>query len=191
MKSTATKFDQNGTLKKNRENADESEHKIAQGLRCLLVDELQNIYWAEKAHIKAISKMIKNATADVLVEALTRNFNVTKEHITRLKEVFSLIGEKAETKKCKAMSGLIREAKEIMKKTKAGMVRDVGIILAVQKVEHYEIATYGTLCSFAKTLGEINVASLLHETLDQGKAASKKLSEIADSFIIAEIAGAV
>ena len=186
MKSKSVKFAQNGTLKKNKENADESAHEIAEGLRSLFIDELRTIYWVEKAFNKEIPKMIKKATAEVLVEALTRHFDVSKEHVTRLKNVFSSMGEKAETKKRKAMVGLLREAKEILKKNKGLMVRDLGIILAVQKVEHYEIATYGILCSFAKTLGETNVATLLQEILDQEKEAGKKLSEIAESFIIGE-----
>lgn len=189
MKSIAVKSAQNGTLKKNKQNAGKKRANIAQGLHSLFLDELQDIYWAEKALNKALPKMIKNATAAVLVEALTRHLDVSKEHVTRLKEVFYSIGEKAETKKCKAMSGLIREAKEIMKNTKTGMVRDAGIILAVKKMEHYEIATYGTLCSLAKTLGEANAAVLLHEILNQEKAADEVLSEIAESLIDVETVG--
>lgn len=189
MKSKTAKPSQNGTMKKNKENNGESEPGIAQGLRRLFVNELQNIYWVEIAINKAIPKLIKKATAVILVEALTRHLDVSKEHVTKLEEVFSSIGEKVEPQKCKSMLGLIKEAKEIMKKTETEMIRDVAIILAVQKVEHYEIATYGTLCSFAKTLGETYVASLLHEILEQEKAAGKKLYEIAESFIIGETAG--
>lgn len=189
MKSKTAKPSQNGTMKKNKRNNGESEPGIAQGLRRLFVNELQNIYWVEIAINKAIPKLIKKATAVILVEALTRHLDVSKEHVTKLEEVFSSIGEKVEPKKCKSMLGLIKEAKEIMKKIETEMIRDVAIILAVQKVEHYEIATYGTLCSFAKTLGETYVTSLLHEILEQEKAAGKKLYEIAESFIIGETAG--
>lgn len=157
--------------------------RAAQGLYDLFVDELEDIYWAEKALTKAIPEMIKNATADVLVKALTGHLEVTKLHVSRLDEVFSLIGEKAVAKKCEAMEGLIKEAKGVMEDTKEGMVRDAGIIAAAQKAEHYEIASYGTLCSFAKTLGETEAAALLQETLDEEKEADEKLSEIAESFI--------
>lgn len=154
----------------------------AQGLRDLFVDELKDIYWAEKELTKAIPKMIKNATADELVEALTGHLEETKTHVTRLEEVFSSIGEKAVAKKCEAMAGLTKEAGEIMEDTEQGVVRDAGIILAGQKVEHYEIATYGTLASFARTLGEEEAASLLEETLNEEKDADEKLSEISDSI---------
>jgi len=154
----------------------------AQGLRDLFVDELKDIYWAEKELTKAIPKMIKNATSPELVEALTGHLEETKEHVTRLEEVFSSIGEKAVAKKCEAMAGLTKEAEEIMKDTEKGVVRDAGIISAGQKVEHYEIATYGTLASFARTLGENEAAELLEETLNEEKGADKKLSEISDSI---------
>lgn len=125
-----------------------------------------------------------------MAEALTGHLEVTKEHIIRLEEVFSSIGEKAEAKKCEAMTGLIKEAEEIMEGTEKGVVRDAGIILAGQKVEHYEIATYGTLSSFAKTLGENDAAELLQKTLTEEKEADAKLSEIAESSINVEAAGA-
>ena len=188
MKTTATKSAQNGTRKHGKANGGKAKPDTAQGLRDLFVEELKDIYWAEKALTKAIPKMIKNTTAPQLIEALTGQLEVTKEHIARLEEVFSSIGEKAVAKKCEAIEGLTKEAEEIMQDTEKGMVRDAGIILAGQKVEHYEIATYGTLCTFAKTLGENDAASLLHETLEQEKEANEKLSEIAESFINAEAA---
>jgi ferritin-like metal-binding protein YciE len=168
-----------------RENGQATKAKpgAAKGLHDLFVNELKDIYWAEKALTKAIPVMIKNATADELVEALTGHLEVTKEHVTRLDKVFSLIDEKAVAKKCEAMAGLIEEAKGIIEDTEEGMVRDAGIIAASQKAEHYEIASYGTLCSFAKTLGESEAAALLQETLDEEKEADVKLSEIAESFI--------
>lgn len=181
-----TKPTQRGTSKKSSDKKEKSESDVAQGLRELFVEELKDIYWAEKALTKAIPKMIKNASSDELVEALTGHLDVTVEQVTRLEEVFSSIGEKPQAKKCEAMDGLIKEAGEIMQNTEKGMVRDAGIILAGQKVEHYEIATYGTLCSFAKTLGEDEAASLLEETLNEEKEADEKLSEIAESFINAE-----
>lgn len=154
----------------------------AQGLRDLFEDELKDIYWAEKALTKALPKMIKNATDTELVSALTQHLEVTKEQVSRVEMVFKTIGVKAEAKKCEAMAGLIKEAEEIMESTKSGVVRDAGIISAGQKVEHYEIATYGTLCSMAKTLGEQEAASLLHQTLNEEKEADSKLSEVASTI---------
>src|ERR1043166_8609300 len=128
MKSTTTKFAQNGTLKKNKGTAGITEPGIEQqSLHSLFVDELQDIYWGEKALNKAIPKLIKKTTSVILVEALYRHLDVSKEHVTKLEEIFSAISEKQELKKCKAISGLIKEAKEIMKKTETGMVRDAGI----------------------------------------------------------------
>ena len=160
-----------------------SEKGVAHGLRALFVNELKDIYWAEQALVKAIPKMIKHASAEELIDALTKHLEVTKEHITRLEAVFSSVGEKPEGKKCEAIAGLIKEAEEIMEKTESGMVRDAGIILAAQKVEHYEIATYGTLRTFARTLGELKATALLQETLDEEKEADVKLTVIAESFV--------
>ncbi len=154
----------------------------AQGLRQLFEDELKDIYWAEKELTKAIPKMIKNASSGELVEALTGHLEATKNHVTRLEEVFESIGVKAEAKKCEAIAGLAKEAEEIMESTKQGVVRDAGIILAGQKVEHYEIATYGTLCSFARILGEDEAVALLEETLNEEKEVDIRLSEISDSI---------
>ncbi len=159
---------------------------VAQGLRSLFVKELKDIYWAENALIKAIPEMVKNATSKELVAALTGHLEETKAQVTRLEDVFSLIKEKAEAKKCEAMAGLVKEAEEIMKDTEKGMVRDAGIILAAQKVEHYEIATYGTLYSFAKTLGEDKAAELLQKTLSEEVGADVHLTEIAEAFINVE-----
>lgn len=188
MKNSTTKSVQNGANKNEKQNGVKAKPDAAQGLRDLFVDELKDIYWAEKALTKAIPKMIKNATAPELAEALTGHLKVTKEHVTRLEEVFSSIGEKAEAKKCEAMTGLLKEAEEIMEGTEKGVVRDAGIILAGQKVEHYEIATYGTLSSFAKTLGENDAAKLLQKTLVDEKEADVKLSKIAESSINVEAA---
>ncbi|MEO6734488.1 MAG: ferritin-like domain-containing protein [Ferruginibacter sp.] len=155
----------------------------ASGLRTLFQDSLKDIYWAEKALLKAIPKMVKNATAVELTSALTEHLEVTRGQVTRLEEVFAAIGTKPQAKKCAAMEGLIKESEEIMESTDEGPVRDAGIISAGQKVEHYEIATYGTLCAFAKILQENEAAGLLLETLNEEKEADEKLSEIAESSI--------
>jgi ferritin-like metal-binding protein YciE len=184
MQTTATKSAQKVMQK--QAAGGKSKSGVAQGLRDLFVDGLKDIYWAEKALTKAIPKMIKNATDEELSEALTGHLEVTKNHVIRLEDVFASIGEKAVAKKCEAMAGLVKEAEEIMESTREGMVRDAGIISAGQKVEHYEIATYGTLCAFAKTLGEHDAAKMLQETLDEEKEADEKLSAIAESSINAE-----
>lgn len=161
----------------------------AQGLRDLFEDSLKDIYWAEKALTKALPKMIKKATSEELVAALTDHLAVTQEQVTRLEEVFSTVGVKAQAKKCEAMEGLIKEGNEIMESTAEGVVRDAGIIAAGQKVEHYEIATYGTLCAFAKILGEDEAAGLLLQTLNEEKEADNKLSEVAEGSINLQAAG--
>lgn len=154
----------------------------------LFEDELKDIYWAEKALTKAIPKMIKNATSEELVKALENHLEETKEQVTRLEQVFEIIGKKAIAKKCEAMDGLIREAGEIMESCETGAMCDAGIIAATQKVEHYEIASYGTLRQFAETLGLDEVVDLLQTTLDEEKAADEKLSEVAISSINIEAA---
>ncbi len=148
----------------------------------LFENELKDIYWAEKALTKAIPKMIKNATSENLIDALKNHLSETENQITRLEQVFEIINKKAVGKKCEAMEGLIKEAEGIMDTCDEGAMCDAGIILAGQKVEHYEIASYGTLCAFAKILGEDEAEALLQETLDEEKEADAILSEIAQSI---------
>ncbi len=155
----------------------------AEGLRELYIDSLKDIYWAEKALTKALPKMAKNATTPALKAALEDHLTVTEEQIARLEKVFALAGKKAVAKKCEAMDGLIKEGQDIMESTEPGPVRDAGIIAASQKIEHYEIATYGTICAFAKTLGEDEASTLLHATLDEEKQADITLTEAAYNTI--------
>lgn len=150
----------------------------------LFVDGLKDIYWAEKALTKALPKMIKNASSEELIEALTNHLEETHGQITRLEKVFASIDEKATAKKCVAMEGLIKEGEEIMSEAEEGVMRDAGIIAASQKVEHYEIATYGTLRAFAEILGHEEAAGLLQETLDEEKAADEKLTEVTASAVM-------
>ena len=154
----------------------------------LFEDELKDIYWAENALTKAIPKMIKNATSSELIAALTSHLAETENQVLRLEDVFESISKKPEAVKCEAMAGLIKEAGEIMEECEEGSMRDAGIISAAQKVEHYEIATYGTLRQFAVTLGLIKVVKLLEETLAEEKAADVKLTEIAVEAINVEAA---
>jgi ferritin-like metal-binding protein YciE len=151
----------------------------ANDLRGLFVDSLKDIYWAENALLKALPKMIANATSPSLASAIKDHLMVTKLQISRLDKIFSLIGEKAEGKKCEAMAGLVKEGDEILEETMPGPVRDAGIIAASQKIEHYEIATYGTLYAFAKALGENDAAMLLTQTLAEEKEADMLLSDVA------------
>jgi ferritin-like metal-binding protein YciE len=183
MKSkTTSKSASNGKLKQSNGNASEKKTSADQKLRELFETELKDIYWAEKALTKALPKMIKKASDDDLIDSLKSHLEETKEQVVRLEKVFESIGKKAVAKKCEAMEGLIAEAEEIMSEQDDDSVRDQGIIAAAQKVEHYEIATYGTLCAFAKTLGEEKALSFLQETLEEEKAADEKLTEIAESL---------
>jgi len=149
----------------------------------LFEEELKDIYWAEKALTKAIPKMIKNATSEKLKEALENHLADTEEQVKRAEQVFEVLGKKATAKKCDAMDGLIKEAEAIMEECEEGAMCDAGIISAGQKVEHYEIASYGTLRQFAETLGLNEAVDLLQETLDEEKEADEKLTEIAVSVV--------
>ncbi|WP_163410782.1 YciE/YciF ferroxidase family protein [Flavobacterium ajazii] len=162
----------------------------ATGLKELFEDSLKDIYWAEKALTKALPTMARNATSADLIEAINSHLTETEEHITRLEKVFELVGKKASAKKCDAMEGLIEEGKGILEETEKGVVRDAGIIAASQKIEHYEIATYGTLRQFAETLGLTEAANLLEQTLDEEKGADKKLTEVAVNAVNLEAAEA-
>lgn len=150
----------------------------------LFLDELKDIYWAEKHLVKALPKMAKNATSDELKNAIQTHIAETEGQITRLEDVFASIGEKAAAVKCEAMAGLLKEAEEIMSETEKGSyTRDAGIISAAQKVEHYEIASYGTLRTLAMTLGYTEAAELLEATLGEEKNCDSLLTQIAESGI--------
>lgn len=174
-----------GTTNKSKSNADESQKETSGNgmqssqLMKLFEEELKDIYWAEKALTKAIPKMIKNATSEELIDALENHLTETEEQIKRVEQVFEILGKKATAKKCEAMEGLLKEAEEIMDECEEGAMCDAGIISAGQKVEHYEIASYGTLRQFAQTLGLDDAAALLQTTLEEEKAADQKLTEVA------------
>lgn len=182
-KSTRTKSKPSGR------GAVKAKSSAADGLRELFVDSLKDIYWAEKALTKALPKMAKNATSENLIATINDHIVVTEEQVSRLEQVFDLIGEKASAKKCEAMEGLIKEGESIMQETQEGPVRDAGIIGASQKIEHYEIATYGTLAAFAQTLGEDEALELLQQTLDEEKEADSLLTEVAYNNINFEASG--
>lgn len=153
-------------------------------LRELFVEMLQDIYWAEKALKEALPKMMNAATSPKLAKAFEKHEKETEEQIKRLEEVFEAMGEKAVGKKCEAMAGLVKEAEEIIKDTeKDTYTRDVGLVLAGQKVEHYEIASYGGLVALAEQMGESKVADLLQKTLEQEKKTDMLLSMLAEDKV--------
>ncbi len=157
-------------------------------LRQLLEDQLKDAYWAEKAVTRFMPDMIDKVESRELMDALKEHLDQTVQQVTRLENVFEILELRAEAEKCEAMEGLIEEAEDIVDEFEAGPVRDAGIIAAAQKIEHYEIATYGTLRAFANILGEYEAASLLEETLDEEKEADQKLTDIAESVINIEAA---
>jgi ferritin-like metal-binding protein YciE len=155
----------------------------AQDLRDLFEVGLKDIYNAEKVLSKTLPNMVKNASSPELVKALQNHLNETEQQVSRLEQVFKATGIKPVSKKCEAMEGLLKENDGRMEDSKKGSVRDAGIIAAGQKVKHYEIASYGTLHAYAKTLGEDKAANLLAMTLDENKKSDADLTEIARSGI--------
>lgn len=146
--------------------------------------ELKDIYWAEKHLIKTLPKMAKAATSVELKAAFTAHLAETKVHCERLEKVFEMIDMKAQAKKCEAMEGIIKEGAGIIEETEAGTAtRDVGLIFAGQKVEHYEIATYGGLIQLAKTLGLEDCADIMLQSLNEEKKADEGLTDIAENNI--------
>lgn len=149
----------------------------------LYVDQLRDVYNAEKQLTKALPKMAKAASNQELRSALEEHLEVTKRQVQRLEEVFRGLGRPATGKTCKGMAGLIEEGQEILEEDFEPDVLDAGIIAAAQKVEHYEIATYGTLRTFAETKGDTKSARILQEILEEEKEADRKLTELAESTI--------
>ncbi|NEU09216.1 ferritin-like domain-containing protein [Flavihumibacter sp. R14] len=153
-------------------------------LKELFVDSLKDLYWAEKHLTKALPKMAKKATSEELRSAIEKHLAETENQVIKLEQVFASIDEKAVAKKCEAMEGLVKEAESIMSETENGtMTRDVGIIAAAQKVEHYEIASYGTLRTLADVLGLPEAAELLNQILDEEKNADSLLTQIAEAYV--------
>jgi len=147
-------------------------------------DELKDIYWAEKHLTKVLPKMQKAATSPALKQAFADHLETTKVHVDRLEQAFELMGKKPQAKKCDAMAGITKEGEGIIEETEKGTAtRDVGLILAAQKVEHYEISTYGGLAQLARALGLNEVADLLQQTLGEEKEADSLLTQIAENDI--------
>lgn len=154
------------------------------GLNEFFIEQLHDIYWAEKKLVKKLPKLQAAATTQQLKDALGNHLEQTRGHVDRLEQIFSLLGEEAEGKKCPAMAGILEEGEDIVDETDEGTAqRDVGIIFAAQKAEHYEIATYGGLAQLAKTLGLMEAKQLLGQTLEEEKQADLLLTQIAESGI--------
>lgn len=172
------------TTKTTAKHAEMASGVTESALNELFIDELKDIYWAEKHLTTALPKMAKAATSEELRSAIQNHLAETENHVSRLEQAFESIGEKAVAKKCEAMAGLIKEGDEIVADTQTGSItRDAGIISAGQKIEHYEIASYGTLKTLAGVLGYDEAAELLDATLQEEKNADAKLTEVAESSI--------
>lgn len=153
-------------------------------LQELFMEQLRDIYWAENHLVKSLPKLQKAATSDELREAFEEHLEVTREHVGRLDEIFEMLGEKAHGKKCEAMEGLVQEAESVLEDTEDGTAtRDAALIIAAQKVEHYEIAAYGGLATLARTMGEPEIKNLLGQTLEEEKEADEILTQLAENNI--------
>lgn len=148
-----------------------------------LVDEIRDLYHAEKQLIKALPKMAKAASHDDLRDGFQTHLEETREHVTRLEEVFEAMGEKVRAKACAGMAGIIEEGSDLMQKEEPGAVMDAALIAAAQRVEHYEMSAYGTCVAWARLLGMDDVVSLLEQTLEEEKATDKKLTALAEQEV--------
>jgi ferritin-like metal-binding protein YciE len=157
-----------------------------QSLKELYLEELKDLYSAEKQLVKALPKMAKNATNSELKQAFTDHLQETEGHVERLEQIFEMLGESSPRKKCKGMEGLIEEAKELLEEDASEEVLDAGLISKAQHVEHYEMAGYGTVRTYARQLGLEDQAELLQETLDEEGKANELLTQIAESTVNVE-----
>lgn len=157
-------------------------------LEHLFTEDLKDLYSAEQQILKAMPKMIQAVSSPELKQAMEMHFKQTQKQAGRLEQVFEQMGQKASAKHCKGMEGLIKEGEELLQKKDQAepMVLDAAIIGAAQKIEHYEIAGYGTVCTYAKLLDEEGALELLGQTLDEEKETDQRLSELAESFINVE-----
>lgn len=152
-------------------------------LQDLFMEQLRDMYDAEQRLVKALPKMAKAASDAQLRGGFEQHLEQTKNHVTRLEQVFQLLGQKAKEETCPAMKGLVEEGEEMISAGGGDEVRDAGLIAAAQKVEHYEIASYGTLCTWAQRLGQHAAFDLLRQTLQEEKATDEKLTRIAESKV--------
>ncbi|WP_213805305.1 ferritin-like domain-containing protein [Granulicella sp. dw_53] len=151
----------------------------------LFVDELKDLYSAEKQITKALPKLAKGATSEELKMAFQSHLEETNGQIARLEQIFEILGKSPKGKTCVGMKGVLEEGSEMLEDTEKGEVRDAGLISAAQRVEHYEMAGYGSARDFAKLLGQSEIAALLDETLAEEKAADKKLTGISKQVNVA------
>lgn len=180
-KAKATSNDKTASKSVTDERKTKAKSDAAKDLAALFEDGLKDIYWAEKALTKALPKMSKNASSAELKAAISKHLSETETHVDRLEQCFESLGLKAKAEKCEAMAGLIAEGESIIEEAAVGAVRDAGIIAAAQKVEHYEIATYGTLAAFAKVLEHKEALDLLLTTLAEEKQCDEDLTALADT----------
>jgi len=182
---TATKKAPTASRKSNSEGNGKSKASDSNSLlQELFVDEIKDIYWAEKHLVKTLPKMQKAASSQELMNAFEEHLAVTKNQVARLEQVFEMLDEKPVGKKCDGMEGITKEGEKVIEDTEEGSsTRDVGLIMAAQKVEHYEIATYGGLAQLATTLGLDDISALMEETLAEEKEADVLLTEIAENDI--------
>jgi len=156
---------------------------VTNEFRQFFLHELKHMYWGEKELVNILPNISKNAFATRLMDALKTHLKISKTHAQRLEQIFKKLGEAPDTETCQAMKGLISEAEDLVDDTQEDLIRDAGIILAIQKICHFEIATYGTMVSFAKTMGQTEIAELLQKTLDEEKQTDQTLSDIAEAFV--------
>jgi len=152
-------------------------------LQKLYIDELRDLYNAENQLLKALPKMAKGASSEELKNALENHLGQTETHVERLEQIFGEIDQTPKGKTCRAMKGLIQEGSEILREDGEESVLDAGIIVAAQKVEHYEIAAYGSVRTFAKLLGQEKAAKLLQTTLEEESEANELLNELAETGV--------
>ena len=186
-KTTSTKKETTSPKSKQERSSDKTSKKSPVSdslLEEFFHDGLKDIYWAEQHLVKTLPKMKKAASTQELQEAFEEHLQVTKTHVERLEQVFDLLGHKAQAKKCEAMEGLTKEGESIIEETEEGTAtRDVGLIMAAQKIEHYEIATYGGLVQLAVTLEKNRAAEILDKTLREEEDTDQLLTFIAESHI--------
>ena len=188
MKNQKTSTDSNGSTNGTRDASHKTNtsHKTNKSslLEKFFIDQLKDIYYAEQHLVKTLPEMQKAATSEELEDAFEEHLKQTERHVKRLEKVFQLIRQKPEGKKCEAIEGLTKEAKSIISETKEGsMTRDAALIIAAQKIEHYEIATYGGLVQLAITMDLHRAAELLDKTLQEEEDTDKNLTEIAETSI--------
>lgn len=182
--SVVSENDQQGEKKTKDSNISSQQTQDPPMLEKFFISQLKDIYYAEEKLTKAIPKMVKAASTEQLQEAFEDHLHQTQKQIKRLDKVFKLLGRKAEGEKCEAIEGIVKEAEKIIEETEDGtMTRDAALIMAAQKVEHYEIATYGGLVQFAITLGLHEIADLLDQTLLEEEDTDRLLTDIAESYI--------